>query len=331
MIVAEYMYLPQVWPQIRWFTKTTAAIVVFMPYLFLYLSCATDPGYITPQNHAYYMSLHPYDHALFHPGNECRTCRLLKPARSKHCDICKRCIAVADHHCVFINSCVGYGNHHWFLLLLFSTSILTLYGGLLGLSLLATRMKLFFPEWSLWPPKEMDIQRYLIIWGLGLHGNIRMGATTLLALLTTPLVWGLFLYSVYLVYCGTTTNESMKWSDYRDDMSDGYAFRRALTKDRRRNLHTEPLCSRWPLEPEHILLATDDGQPPGPDKPMPGDGEWERVWKLQNVENLYDMGLWDNVCDVFISDYTFGKARHNAANERRWHTKEVARSLGHSP
>lgn len=311
------MYLPEAWFQIGWFTKVTAAITVALPYIFFYLACASDPGYITPQNHAYHMSLYPYDHALFHPGHECRTCGLLKPARSKHCSICKRCVAKSDHHCVFINSCVGYGNQHWFLLLLLSTAVLTTYGGLLGMSLLSTRIKLRYPLWSLWKPSGMTINQYLAIWSWGLHGNVKMGATSLLAVLTTPLVWGLTLYTFYLVYCGTTTNESLKWSDWRDDMNDGYVFRRRLPADRRINPRTEARSTRWPIEPEHILIATSDGVSPKEEARLPGEGEWERVWALKSVENLYDMGFWDNFLDVFITDYAFGGKADEPIAERR--------------
>ncbi|PHH87426.1 hypothetical protein CDD83_8895 [Cordyceps sp. RAO-2017] len=316
LTVAQYLFLPEAWPLMGPSTKFVVTVAVLMPYLFLWLACSSDPGYITPDNHAYHMSLYPYDHALFHPGNECRTCRLLKPARSKHCSICKRCVARADHHCVFINSCVGYGNHHWFLLLLFSTAALTTYGGLLGLSLLSSIMRTRYPDWSLWKPPGMNFNTYLIPWAWVIQKNVRLGATTLLAVLTTPLVWGLLLYTLYLVYAGTTTNESLKWSVYKEDMHDGYAFRRPLPTDRQKDQETEPSCRRWPLEPAEILVATSDGQPPAADSHLPGQGEWERVWKLKYVENLYDMGFWDNLMDSFLPNYTFGhKAGHRSREQ----------------
>ncbi|KAF3072243.1 hypothetical protein CFAM422_005642 [Trichoderma lentiforme] len=317
MTVSEYMYLPDVWPKIGPFTKFTAAIAVILPYVFLYLACSADPGYITRENHAYHMSLYPYDYALFHPGNECRTCRFLKPARSKHCDVCKRCIARADHHCVFINSCVGYGNHHWFLLLLLSTCVLATYGGFLGLYLLTSKIKEEYPLWTVWPGQDLDFTEYFAVWGWGLHGDIRVGAATLLALLTSPLIWALFIYTVFLIYCGTTTNESMKWTDYKEDMRDGYAFRRPLAPNRPRNLRLEPLCPRWPSSPEHIILATQDGQPPSNEGNYPGEGEWEHVWDLKTVDNLYDMGLWHNLGDVFFSNYAFDDGTEEPLAERR--------------
>mmetsp|Transcript_21743 Transcript_21743/g.49163 ORF Transcript_21743/g.49163 Transcript_21743/m.49163 type:complete len:382 (-) Transcript_21743:178-1323(-) len=48
----------------------------------------------------------------------CRTCRIDRPQRSKHCALCDKCVADFDHHCVFIGNDVGRGNHRSFLLFL---------------------------------------------------------------------------------------------------------------------------------------------------------------------------------------------------------------------
>ncbi|RSM19988.1 hypothetical protein CDV31_001067 [Fusarium ambrosium] len=317
MGIGEYMFLPEVWSKIGTFSKFTVAITVLLPYTFLYLACAADPGYITPENHEYYLSLYPYDHTLFHPGHVCRTCKLLKPARSKHCNLCKRCVAKADHHCVFINSCVGYGNQHYFVLLLASTALLCTYGGLLGLSIITARIPRWSPTWSLWKPKSMDWTEYVAAWGWAIQDNVNMGGTSLLAILTAPLVWGLLLYTLYLIWSGTTTNETLKWSEWKEDMQDGYAFRRSMPANRRKNERVEPRFTRWPVETEQILITTQDGRPPKDDAPIPGEGPWERVWGLGHVENLYDMGFWDNLVDVFVADYAFGQSSDDLKVERR--------------
>lgn len=318
MGVGEYLYLPAAWPELEsTFTKFTVMVTVAMPYTFLYLSCARDPGYITTETHSYYMSLYPFDHVNFHPGRFCRTCNLLKPARSKHCSVCKRCVAKADHHCVFINSCVGYENQHWFLLLLFSTGLLASYGGCLGLSILGSAMRKRYPTWSLWPSRGVSFTTLLAAWGIALQRDVGLGATTLLAILTSPMIWGLLIYTLYHVYRGITTNESLKWSDWQDDMADGYAFARALPPQRARDLHSEPRCARWPVEPEKVLVATNDGQPPRvTGRELPGEGDWERVWNIRNAENLYDLGFWDNLLDVFVRDYRFGSSGDDLIVER---------------
>ncbi|KAM3440877.1 hypothetical protein NHJ13734_003087 [Beauveria thailandica] len=312
LVGGEYLFLPAAWPHIGWLTKLTALVAVALPYTFLYLACCRDPGFITPETHAYYMSLYPYDHALFHPGRYCATCKLLKPARSKHCSICKRCVAKADHHCVFINLCVGYDNHRWFLLLLLSTAVLTSYGGLLGLSLLSRVVRNRYPDWSVWPRAGYGLNNYLVAWSWAMQRDVSLGATTLLAALTSPLVWALLFYTLYHVYCGTTTNESLKWSEMGDDMADGYAFTRPIRRGRERDFGIEPSCSRWPVEPEMAVIATADGQPPVVRQGMPplaGEGDWQRVWKLKNVENMYDLGFRDNLADIFVREYAFGKLR----------------------
>ena len=330
MSVAEFLYLPQAWPYMSLFVRVTAFTAVVLPYVFLYLACAVDPGYVTPDTHAYYMTLYPYDHALFHPGHECRTCRFLKPARSKHCSVCKRCVAKSDHHCIFINSCVGYGNQHYFLLLLLTTAVLTLYGAILGTSILGDKIRLQEPRWSVWPPKQMTWSRYFLFLGWGIQRNSKLGSTTLLALFITPLVWCLAIYDFYLIYCGITTNESLKWSEWAEDMRDGYVFQRHLGANRRRDPQKDPISTRWPTEPRKILVATVDGKPPNRSR-LPGEGDWERLWKIKHVDNLYDAGWWDNILDVFVSDHDFGERRSGSSAGQRRFANRASANLGHPP
>ncbi|KAM0241936.1 hypothetical protein ACHAPO_001635 [Fusarium lateritium] len=163
----------------------------------------------------------------------------------------------------------------------------------------------------------MTVTQYLAGWGWGIQDNVNMGASSLLAALTSPLVWGLLIYTLYLVYCGTTTNETLKWSEWKEDMADGFAFRRSMPADREKNERVEPRCARWPVDVQQIIVTTQDGQPPAENLRLPGQGSWERVWNLSNVENLYDMGLWDNLVDVFLPDYGFGQRVDEPNAERR--------------
>ncbi|KAH7397338.1 palmitoyltransferase swf1 [Pyrenochaeta sp. MPI-SDFR-AT-0127] len=167
-------------------------------------------------------------------------------------------------------------------------------------------------------------------------GGIQASGVGLLALLTWPLPLGLLAYHLYLIWAGMTTNESAKWSDWQDDMADGVAF---LGQRREDTMHenlsgtinngkhilsrtspssSSPLSTRldtsaqeeeplttWPLESRHILVRTRDGQIP---KTLPSriknvaqEESFERVWSLAAVENVYDLGLWDNIREVLLN------------------------------
>ncbi|KAG7266172.1 LOW QUALITY PROTEIN: hypothetical protein CRUP_012503 [Coryphaenoides rupestris] len=84
------------------------------------------PAWVTPASGAQQASgagqlrIYPYDGRMFHPGVLCPTCRVVKPARSKHCRVCDRCVHRFDHHCVWLNNCVGAQNARYFLLYLLS-------------------------------------------------------------------------------------------------------------------------------------------------------------------------------------------------------------------
>eukprot|EP00914_Ancora_sagittata_P033322 GHVO01067187.1.p1 GENE.GHVO01067187.1~~GHVO01067187.1.p1 ORF type:complete len:254 (+),score=20.19 GHVO01067187.1:207-968(+) len=106
------------------FVAVTACMTTFL------LASFTDPGTITLANHEQYIKAYPFDHTRFVPHAICRTCKLEKPARSKHCSYCDRCVARFDHHCVWIGNCVGHGNAKWFTLFLVSNAITCWYGAI---------------------------------------------------------------------------------------------------------------------------------------------------------------------------------------------------------
>ncbi|CAN8098359.1 unnamed protein product [Discula destructiva] len=320
----EYLFLPGAWSLLSPLARILGPVAILCPYLFLYLSCAADPGYITPENHTLQMAQYPYDFALFHPGVLCRTCALLKPARSKHCSICKHCIAKSDHHCIFINSCVGAGNMHWFILLLVSTAFLLTYGTGLGFGLMRQTICAKWPEFAIWPPSVQGAtwSQYFLMWAYGLQTDPGVGGVSLLMMLTCPLVWGLWAYNMYLIWAGTTTNESLKWSDWREEIADGFAYRRRMSPSREKDLTLEPAWTKWPVDAETIMIRSETGAPSADSTDIPGIGEWTQVQSLAEVDNLYDLDFWENLRDVFWPRYRFAKGSKGVPVEERGRRRE---------
>jgi hypothetical protein len=144
-----------------------------------------------------------------------------------------------------------------------------------------------------------------MFWSWALAHEAKVGSVTLLMFLISPLVWALCGYHLYLIWAGTTTNESGKWSDLKLDMDDGTIFRRHLSPNRELNPTFEPRAysSFWPKGSLQITIRTNDAQPPNAENTriLPGEGEWHRVWSLKDIDNLYDIGFYRNMEDIFFS------------------------------
>lgn len=80
--------------------------------LSLFVTSCSDPGYI--KNRVDFMELID----KFDATQLCPECQTLRTIRSRHCNVCHRCVERFDHHCPWINNCVGVKNHNWFLLYL---------------------------------------------------------------------------------------------------------------------------------------------------------------------------------------------------------------------
>ncbi|KAM5229207.1 palmitoyltransferase ZDHHC4 [Ctenodactylus gundi] len=98
---------------------------LLLPYLllavnlvFFSFTCVTDPGTITKANEPFCLQVYEFDEMMFPKNVKCSTCDLRKPARSKHCSVCNRCVHRFDHHCVWVNNCIGAWNTRYFVLYL---------------------------------------------------------------------------------------------------------------------------------------------------------------------------------------------------------------------
>jgi palmitoyltransferase len=134
--------------------------------------------------------------------------------------------------------------------------------------------------------------------------------------MTAPLAMAFLLYHAYLIWAGMTTNESAKWSDWKEDVADGLVF-----KSTRSKIYGTPFYpdedsraqKSWPVSSDQILVIT-DGEPPKEgfklcsrsneilqkdDPQAPVDTRWIEVNSMREIDNIYDLGFWDNLREVF--------------------------------
>jgi hypothetical protein len=225
-----------------------------------------------------------------------------------------------------VNNCVGVGNYKHFLALLLTTSLLLFYGSYLAYSTLAPTVRWHmkdYPDWhELSYAGRTDIIGW-ILWTLEgwidaistafMVGGLSMGGIGLLATLTAPLPLGLLGYHIYLLWAGMTTNETGKWTDWREDMDDGLVFMADIKPEEVYGLQNEghgerdTLLSKdadfvWPVRSRQLLVRTSDGQCPRNIQPhiqqLIVEDSWKRCWRLADVENVYDQGFWKNLLEV---------------------------------
>ena len=80
------------------------------------------------------------------PLRYCPICNIDQRLRSKHCLVCKRCIARYDHHCPWLSTCIGEKNHFLFIVYLYC-QILELTLGIAAISYEVTAQNSGTAKW----------------------------------------------------------------------------------------------------------------------------------------------------------------------------------------
>ncbi|GAV63236.1 zf-DHHC domain-containing protein [Cephalotus follicularis] len=201
--------------------------------LLFILTSFSDPGTVTAENVSQYLSVYTYDNIIY-TEKECYTCKITKPARSKHCGICGRCVARFDHHCGWMNNCIGERNTRYFLAFLLWHFLLCLYGTIAIGLVLAGRLKELRIVYILTVYYGVEnsfrsLAPHIVQWLLGSF-NTQILLMVFLAIVSL-LMAGFFGYHANLCLTNKTTNETFKWEDYiswRKKISEARASAAAL-------------------------------------------------------------------------------------------------------
>ncbi|XP_028780831.1 probable protein S-acyltransferase 17 [Neltuma alba] len=279
IVKSSFAYIPGYYlSEIHRYTSLLAVAVGILLFL---LTSFSDPGTINSDNVSQYLFAYPYDNIIY-AEKECSTCKIQKPARSKHCSICDRCVARFDHHCGWMNNCIGERNTRYFMAFLLWHFLLCLYGTVaIGLVLVGRikelRVLYILTVYYGIENSFLGLAPHIAQWLLGSHHTLILLAVFLA--IVGMLLSGFFGYHAKLCLSNTTTNETFKWQEYMSwqrKLNEAKASAAALRASISGMSDRKPLLSKW-----RAFLRR---------SPL------EDVEVVQN--NVYDKGFIHNVLEV---------------------------------
>jgi palmitoyltransferase len=197
--------------------KTTGTIIMLLCYASFIVAVQSDPGIITKANLHQALRRYEYDDIMFFKKNECKTCKFVKPARSKHCALCNVCVEKFDHHCIWINNCVGRNNYRWFITFVLMHAVISLYGAVCGVLIFSGIIK----QQRLWEQKfhmvstgeQIETNLYVILRYL-FYSETAFAFVTILCICMGIMLLCFGLHHLRLAMNNVTTNESYKRSAF---------------------------------------------------------------------------------------------------------------------
>ncbi|RWR76597.1 S-acyltransferase 17 [Cinnamomum micranthum f. kanehirae] len=278
---SSFVYIPGYY--ISGVHRYTSFLAVGVGVLLFLLTSFSDPGTVTAENVSGYISVYPYDNIIY-TEKECYTCKIPRPARSKHCRVCDRCVARFDHHCGWMNNCIGEKNTRYFMAFLLWHFFLCLYGTVfLGLVLageLKNRKVIYILTVYYGIENSFSgLFPHVVQWLLGSF-NTQILLMVFLAVVSLLLA-GFFGYHAHLCLTNTTTNETFKWQDY-------ISWKRKLNEAKKSSAALKA----------GISSMNGEGKPP--------ESKWRMFFHKslsKNKEdavkdNMYDRGVFHNVCEI---------------------------------
>ncbi|CAM9487448.1 unnamed protein product [Choristocarpus tenellus] len=199
-----------------WFHKPLGYVVMAACVGSFLAACTKSPGVVRGKKDLKrHGECYPHDGVIF-VKSQCPTCEIPKLARSKHCRICNMCVPRFDHHCAWLNQCVGEDNYRYFLAFLLIHCVMLWYGTAVITGILVSVVR----ERGLMQARFYNHRRQVYIQGswqvivqyMMYHFGKLCGLLLLASVMGTVLT-GFFLYHLWLLCKGVTTNESSKWKE----------------------------------------------------------------------------------------------------------------------
>eukprot|EP01084_Bolivina_argentea_P265645 450377_1 len=210
------------------------------------------------------------------PSNYCAKCHFIRPIRSKHCRICKKCVGRHDHHCMLLNNCVGVYNYKYFITFLVFQSI----------SLVWT---LYIASKTLFSAQIENINdaklyyKHTVYWWI-----FHIIFFIVLFFLSFEII-GLTAFHVYLIFTGQTTLEFM-----RPDYIDKYLYEEAKRKRLFQQQHNQEQKSDSDDMDAHMDMIDELIS----DKKY----KYEYFGDVNSIKRYFDDGFIGNIKTVFSTD-----------------------------
>jgi len=246
----------------------------------------------------------PISHHKAGIGMYCSTCLVPRPARSRHCRICNRCVRRYDHHCPWINNDVAEGNHRYFISFLFCHAISCTWSSCDSYRV----MKQFLLDAGAW---GWQMQRGGRSYPLGcldylsiiVSYNMVSGCLIFFTTLIGIVLYCFWTYQMSFVMKNLTMNETIKMEEAAKFVSQLPSLDLVYREAKKVRDRLDEVAARKPK----ALLKLQE-----PPLPMTAKGYEEggrknkkyrkdvRKMVLSDLKGLYDRGIKQNIIEVFF-------------------------------